>query len=143
MGKVETENKLLVKEYYETVVNTGDITHISKFISGDYSEIFQNEKYQLGIEGAIKHIIGVRETYPDLKLMIDFQIAEEDFVASSYTMTGTHLGKWMGIKPTGKKINVTGVNVDKIKNGKIVEHGGAANLFNALLDIGAIRISEE
>ena len=58
-------------------------------------------------------------------------------------MTGNHLGKWMGIKPTGKRISVTGINVDKIKNGKIVEHGGAANLFNALLDIGAIKIIEE
>jgi predicted ester cyclase len=143
MGKVEIDNKSIVKEYYETVVNTGDVTHISEFISENYTEFFQNETYKLGIEGAVKHIIGVRETYPDLKLLIDFQIAEEDFVASCYTMTGTHLGKWMGIKPTGKKIHVTGVNIDKIKNGKIVEHGGAVNLFNAFLDIGAIRITEE
>lgn len=143
MGKVERENKSIVKKYYETVLNTGDVTNISEFISENYTEFFQNESYELGIEGAIKHIIGVRETYPDFKLQIDFQIAEMDFVASSYTMTGTHLGKWMDIKPTGKKIHVTGVNIDKLKNGKIVEHCGAANLFHALLDIGAIKINEE
>ena len=57
-------------------------------------------------------------------------------------MTGTHLGKWMGIKPTGKIIQVTGVNLDKVINGKIVEHGGATNLFESLLEIGAIRIIE-
>ena len=39
----------------------------------------------------------------------------------------------------GKKFEITGVNVDKIVNGKIVEHGGAANMFEALLDIGAIQ----
>jgi hypothetical protein len=38
MGKVESENKSIVKEYYETVVNTGDVTHISEFISENYTE---------------------------------------------------------------------------------------------------------
>jgi predicted ester cyclase len=49
----------------------------------------------------------------------------------------------MGIKPTGKRIEVTGVNIDKIIDNKIVEHGGAANMFDGLLEIGAIKIVSE
>jgi predicted ester cyclase len=45
----------------------------------------------------------------------------------------------MGIKPTGKNVTFTGVNVDKVINGKIVEHGGAANLLNKFLEIGAVK----
>ena len=41
-------------------------------------------------------------------------------------------GLWTGIKPTGKRIEVTGVNIDKIIDNKIVEHGGAANMFDGL-----------
>ena len=140
MGKLENSNKSLVKDYYETVVYTGNISRITEFVSDNYTEVFQNETNRLGVEGAIKHIQGVRETYMDLNLRIDYQIAEGDLVATGYTMTGTHNGNWMGIKPTGKRIYVAGVNIDKIKNGKIVEHGGAANLFNAFLDIGIIKI---
>jgi predicted ester cyclase len=55
-------------------------------------------------------------------------------------MTGTHEGLWMGIKPTGKRIQVTGVNIDRLIGGKLVEHSGAANLFDGLLDIGAIKV---
>jgi predicted ester cyclase len=133
-------NKSLVQRYIEIIVNTGNVENISEYISPDYTEIFDNKKYPSGIEGAINHVKGVRETYPDLELKIEQQIAEGEYVATSYTMKGTHLGEWMGINPTGKQIKVTGVNVDRIVNGKIIEHGGAANLFNSLLEIGAIKI---
>ena len=58
-------------------------------------------------------------------------------------MRGTHTGLWMGIKPTGKRIEVTGVNIDKIIDNKIVEHGGAANMFDGLLELGAIKTVSE
>ena len=45
------------------------------------------------------------------------------------------------MKPTGKIIEVTGVNIDKVVNGHIVEHGGAANLLEPLLEIGAVRVA--
>jgi predicted ester cyclase len=140
---MKSDNKLLVKEYIEKVINTGNVHIISKFISPDYVEIYNNKRHSLGIEGAKEHIIGVRKTYPDLELSIDQQIAEGEWVVTCYTMRGTHTGLWMGIKPTGKKIEVTGVNVDKIIESKSAEHGGAVNLFNALLDIGAIKIVSE
>jgi len=76
-------------------------------------------------------------------LSIDLQIEEGEWVATCYTMRGTHTGLWMGIKPTGKRIEVTGVNIDKIINNKIVEPGGATNLFDGFLEIGAIKIVGE
>jgi len=44
------------------------------------------------------------------------------------------------MKPTGKKVEIIAVNVDKVVDGLIVEHGGAANMFEALFEIGAIRV---
>jgi predicted ester cyclase len=140
---METDNKSIVKNYIEKVVNTGDVEIIQQFISSDYVEIYNNKRYAIGIEGAKEHITGVRNTYPDLKLSIDLQIKEGEWIATCYTMRGTHSGLWMGIKPTGKRIEVTGVNIDKIIDNKIVEHGGAANMFDGLLEIGAIKIVSE
>lgn len=137
------ENKLVVKNFIEKVTNTGDVENISDYISPDYTEVFNGKRYPVGIEGAKKNIIGVRKVYSNLKLEIENQIAEDDWVATCYTMSGIHSGEWMGIKPTGKKIEVTGVNINKIIDGKIVEHGGAANMFEALLNIGCVKIVEE
>jgi predicted ester cyclase len=95
----------------------------------------------MGIQGAIEHIRGIYVTYPDIHLTVDHQIAEGDWVATSYTMTGTHSGEWMKITPTGKKIKVTGVNLDRIQNDRIIEHGGAANLLPTFLEIGALIVN--
>lgn len=68
------------------------------------------------------------------------QIAEGEYVATCITARGTHKGEWMGIKPTCKVVTYTGVNINKIVDGLIVEHGGAVNMFDPLLEIGAIQI---
>ena len=74
-------------------------------------------------------------------MAIHQQIGEGDWVATSYTMSGTHSGEWLGIKPTFKQIKVSGVNINKVMNGKICEHSGAANLLQPLLSIEAIKIA--
>ncbi|MBN2071639.1 MAG: ester cyclase [Candidatus Krumholzibacteriota bacterium] len=140
MTDVLKRNKRIVHDYIQNVVNTGDVTQISKYISPDYVEIYRNKKHPMGIDGAKEHILGVRRTYPDLKLTIERQIAEGDWVVTQITARGTHKGEWLGIKPTGKLVEYSGVNVDRISDGLIVEHGGAANLLEPLFEIGAIEI---
>lgn len=134
------DNKKLVLRFYEEIVNTGNVDRIVDFISPEYIEVHENTRHSIGIEGVKQHILGVRQTYPDLSLEVTRQIAEGDLVVSQVTMRGTHKGKWLGIAPTGKCVSITAVNVDRVVGGRIVEHGGAANLFEPFLRIGAIRI---
>ena len=137
------KNKKLIRSYIEEVVNTGNVELMEKFISPDYVEVHEGKRYEVGIQGAKDHIVGVRETYPDLTLTVDQQIAEGDWVATCITAKGTHKGSWLGMKPTGKQVSFTGVNIEKIENGKITEHGGAANLLLQLLEIGAVQVVGE
>ncbi len=136
----DAANKHLVRRYYEEVVSTGDVDRIADFIAPDYAEVYRNVRYPLGLDGARAHVLGVRRTDPDLRLSVGEQIAEGDRVVSQVTMRGTHRGEWMGIRPTGKLLEVTSVNVDRVVDGRIVEHGGAANLLEPLLEAGAIRV---
>lgn len=137
------DNKNLIRKYIEEVINTGNTDEIEKFISPEFTEIHEGKRYPVGIKGAKEHIIGVRQTYPDLKLTVDQQIAEGDWVATCITARGTHKGSWLGMTPTGKQVSFTGVNIEKVENGKITEHGGAANLLFQLLEIGAIKVVGE
>lgn len=86
-----------------------------------------------------QHMIEVRKTYPDLKMTIIRQYSDGDTVISEFIMEGTHLGEWLGMKPTGKKLRMTGVDIDRLVDGKIVEHGGAVNTFEALFEAGLIK----
>lgn len=64
-------------------------------------------------------------------------------MATCITARGTHKGEWAGIAPTGKLLTYTGVNINRIINGKIVEHGGAVNMLGPLLEAGAIKIAHK
>ena len=136
------DNKKIVKNYINQVVNTGNTGLVPNFISPYYVETLNHVTYKMGIEGAVNHIEGVRKTYPDLKLTVELQIAEGEYVATCYTMRGHHFGEWMGIKPTGKHVAICGVNIDRVVDGKIVEHSGAANLLHTFVDIGAIKFKD-
>ena len=137
MGLIE--NKHIVRAYIENIINTGDVDDIEKYISEDFIEVHNNKKENIGLEEAKKRVLSYRKTYPDFNVDIDQQIAEGDWVATCCTISGTHLGEWLNVKPTGKKISYTGVIVDKLVNGRIIEHGGAVNLFDALYEIGVIK----
>jgi predicted ester cyclase len=135
-----TDNKLLIRRYIEEVINTGNVDKIDQFISPDYVEVYEGKRFPLGTKGAKEHILGVRQTYPDLSLTVEQQIAEGEWVATSITARGTHRGLWLGIEPTGKVLTFSGVNINRVVDGRIVEHGGAANMLEPLLEAGAIRV---
>ncbi len=134
------DNKALVRRYYETVVSTGDVSDIESFIAPDYVEVHHGEVYPVGLDGAIKHVRGVRAVYDQLTVTVDRQIAEGEWVATAVTARGRHTGEWIGIAPTGREVAFTGVNFDRVVNGRIVEHGGAANMLGPLLEIGAVEV---
>jgi predicted ester cyclase len=134
------DNKSIVRRYYEQVVNTGNVDLVESLVSREYAEVDEGKRHAIGTEGAKAHILGVRQTYPDLHITIEQQIAEGEWVVSCITARGTHKGSWLGIKPTGKPVAFTGVNVDRVVDGRIVEHGGAANMLGPLLEIGAIKV---
>jgi predicted ester cyclase len=134
------ENKRIVRRFYEEIVNTGKLDAIDRLVAPEYTEIHNGERHPVGVEGAKEHVVGVRQTYPDLHIAIERQIAEGEWVVTCITASGTHKGLWLGIKPTGKRVVYTGVNVDRVVDGLIVEHGGAANLLGPLLEIGAIKV---
>lgn len=132
-------NKRLVRRFYEEVVSTGAVERLGSFVSPDCVETDGLVRAESGIEGMADHVRGVRSVYPDLEITVERQIAEGEWVATVITARGTHAGEWLGMKPTGKPLVFTGVNVDRVAGGRIVEHGGAANMLAPFLEAGVLR----
>jgi len=132
---MKNENKEIVKRYIENILNTENAEDLSKFISPHYTEVFNNKRYRLGINGIRKKIMEIRKIYPDLKLSIDLQITKDDWVVTSYIMNGTQLGSWIGIRPTGKTVEIRGVNMDRIVDSKITEHRSSTDLLDPLIEM--------
>ena len=132
----------LVWTFYETVVSQHRLEDLPRFIGAD-CVLRQGERTEpLGLAGMARHLTALRETYPDYKIRILRQHQDGPCIISECVMEGTHLGPWPGKTPTGKRLTFTGVNVDRVENGKIMEHGGAVNTFETLWEAGIIRPTE-
>jgi predicted ester cyclase len=117
---MEHNAKRVVRRFIETVVNTDDLDQVAEFISPAIGEEMTC------------HIGGVRSTYADLVVSVGHQIAEGETVVTRITAKGTHAGTFLGLTPTNKPIVIEGVNIDRVRNGKIIEHWSAANTLEAL-----------
>ena len=87
--------------------------------------------------GARELYRALRAAFPDFHADIHWQIADGDCVTTYKTYHGTHRGEFLGVAPTGRKIQFETVDVMRVRNGKIAEHWGVANLFSLLQQLGA------
>ena len=111
---------------------------MAEFISPECCVKMGEKLIPVGIDGMKEHIKATKQTYPDYRMKIIKQFCDGDYVISEFIMEGTHKGEWIGIKPTGKRLVFTGVDIDKVIDGLIVEHGGAVNTFETLFEAGMI-----
>ena len=135
-------NKEMIRYFYEEIVSKNKITEIEKYVSINCTARSGETNIPIGVEGMRQHVIDVRKTYPDLEIRIIRQHEENNVVISEIITDATHTGEWLGIKPTGKKLQFTGVNIDLVNDNKIIEHGGAANIFDTFWAEGIIKANQ-
>jgi len=135
------DKKERMKYFYERVVSDHLLDEAPEYIAQECAVRSGTTLVPVGLEGMIRHLTEVRLTYPDYRMTITRQFEDGDFVISEFIMEGTHAGEWLGIKPTNKRLTFTGVDIDRVVDGKIVEHGGAVNLFDTFFTEQIIRPS--
>jgi steroid delta-isomerase-like uncharacterized protein len=91
-----------------------------------------------GPEGYIQFFSAFRTGFPDLAVAVDHLVVDDDNVAMAYTVTGTHLGPFFGIPPTGKKMKARGMQIARFQNGKIIERWGSSDELGILKQLGVI-----
>ena len=127
-----------IKYFYETIISENEIERMAEFISPECCVKMGEKLIPVGVDGMKEHRKATKQTYPDYRMKIIKQFCDGDYVISEFIMEGTHKGEWIGIKPTGKRLVFTGVDIDKVIDGLIVEHGGAVNTFETLFEAGMI-----
>ena len=88
-------------------------------------------------EGEKKAVLLHGAAMGDPEGKVEDQIAEGDKVATRWMFVATHRGKFMGIAPTGKRVKISGVNILRIADGKIVELWREVDVFGMLQQLGA------
>ncbi len=116
------ENKALIHRFYEEVWNRGNVEFAHQVFAENYLRHDLRPTQALpGPGGQVKVATDFRQAFPDIHYQIDLAIAEDDMVWVRWTATGTMTGAWANVQPTGKTVTFSGVNIFRLKAGKVVE----------------------
>lgn len=119
---MDTENKAVVRRFYEEVWNQGNTDVALEVFADDYVRHDLRPAQALpGGVGQAKVAADFRAAFPDLTFHVDLLLGEGDLVAARWTASGTHTGMWGDIAPSGKAVTFHGVNFFRLREGKVVE----------------------
>jgi steroid delta-isomerase-like uncharacterized protein len=131
------KNKSIVRRWIEAY-NKRNLD-FDEFIATDYID-HTNKVDRDGLKQLFD--MGLK-AYPDWHETIEDIIAEDDKVWVLLTYSGTHIGEFMGLPPTGKKITSKGVDIYRIVNGKLAEYWNVTDNVNIFKQIGVIEFTEK
>jgi predicted ester cyclase len=84
------------------------------------------------------YVAGVAAGIPGYTYEIHDQIAQNDLVVNRITWRGVHTAELAGIPATGLSVELRGINMFKVKDGRVVEQWAELDIFGLLQQIGAI-----
>jgi predicted ester cyclase len=132
------ENKALVRRWFAET-DKGNLGIIDELCAPDYVD------HAPPLPGMGEGSAAVRKAnealgpaFPDTVHIIEEQIAEGDLVVTRLRGRGTFKGEILGIPPNGKVIEITGISIHRIANGKLAEHWANADLLGFMQQLGAI-----
>ena len=123
---------------FTDLFSTGDTEAAREILHPDVSVHGATAEDIQGRDQAIGFITAYRSAFPDAKSVVEDQIEEGDKVVTRWTARGTHKGDLNGIAPTGKPYVISGVTIERIADGRIVEVWVNKDDLGMLKQIGAI-----
>jgi steroid delta-isomerase-like uncharacterized protein len=115
-------NKLVLRRLFDEVINGHNYAVIDQLFAPDYVNHGPFPANTPDLASLKRFFAANPEAFPDMRVELQDVIAEGDLVAYRAIVTGTHRGEFAGIKPTGRRVEVTEINISRFRDGKMVEH---------------------
>ncbi|MBW4617278.1 MAG: ester cyclase [Desmonostoc vinosum HA7617-LM4] len=133
------QNKAIVLQFYKAV-NQGNLEQAKEILAPNIVVHTMTGSVIRGGDNFFEHLQMARSAFPDVYYTIENMIAEDDKVVSHGTFTGTHCREFLGIPPTGKQVKFSIVQVDKLADGKLVEHRTIGDSLTMLQQLRALNL---
>lgn len=129
--------KTLSGRRIEEVWNQGNFGILDELVASDFV-IHAPQANIHGPAGAAQFFAMLRTAFPDIHLTINDQIADGDRVVTRWTAVGTRQGEFQAIAPTGKRVRMSGTDIDRFADGKVVECWTNADELGLLQQLGVL-----
>ena len=115
----QTKNKAVAARVFEEIFNQGKFQVADEIYASDFVNHGLHKNFDLQADQAAVH--AEKKAFPDLKMTVDLMVAEGDLVTVVWTFRGTNTAAGYGLPPTGARIELRGITVWRIVDGKIRE----------------------
>jgi steroid delta-isomerase-like uncharacterized protein len=133
-----SENAAIVRRFVEEVMNRSDFDGAGRFMSEDVVQhvLFPGQKP--GLAGFQEMMREARAAFPDLHWTVEEQLVDGERVLTRFEWTGTHDGPFLGVPPTGRRVRVWGMVIDRVVDGRITESRFLMDTMGLMAQLGAI-----
>ena len=131
------ENKALVLKFYE-FFDQKNIERGRELMSPNIVGRGLDAAPRIGIDAIMQYGEMIFNAFPDGCHILEEVIAEDDKVVTRGKFSGTHQGELMGIPPTGKQVSFSVIHIDRVVDGKVVEHWGQGDTFSMMQQLGVL-----
>jgi len=138
---VSEENKNKARRLVEEAFGQGKLEIVDEVLDPNFVCYDPNSEAGeiRGADTIRQEIEYFRNAVPDLTYSVIDQVAEGNKVVTRYTASGTHQGEFFGVAPTGKRIEMSGIQIDRFgESGKMVEEWPEYDLLGAMRQMGAV-----
>lgn len=128
------ETRSLLQRYY-ACWNSGNVSAMDAILSNDYVRHEGTQSFP-GRESLKQNVLAVRAAYSGLQVSMTDLIIGGDRAVHRWNLKGTHTGPLGDIAPTGRTVDVSGVMISRISNGRIVEEWSYFNQLQLFAQLG-------
>jgi steroid delta-isomerase-like uncharacterized protein len=128
----------VVRRSIEEVQGRGDFDVFDELFADDFVDHTPQPGITADKPGVRVLYSTLRSAFSDFNPDIHWQVADGNLVTTFKIYYGTHEGEFLGIPPTGRRIQFESVDAMRVVDGKIVEHWGVGNLYSLVRQLGGL-----
>lgn len=126
-----------MRNTYERI-NAGDIAGFGDLVADDFVE-HQGMPALPTKEGTLEFFRILLAAFPDWRMTAEDLIASGDKAVARMQVTGTHKGEFMGVSPTGTRVDVQLIDIMRFNGaGLVCEHWGVADMLSLMQQLGVV-----
>jgi predicted ester cyclase len=130
--------KDVVRRFVEEYQTAADDRAFDELVDPDVLDHSRPPGVAPGAPGVRQQFDGFRAAFSGFRATILDQLAEHDKVVTRKVFTGTHLGPFEGIEPTGREVEIHVIDIVRVADGRIVEHWNCVDRLGLLAQLGAL-----
>jgi steroid delta-isomerase-like uncharacterized protein len=127
----------VVEDYFAAMARR-DVGAMAELWAPDGVDHIAGQVDAVGPSGVRAYFTELFAAFPDLALDVRRTVADADRVAVHWTATGTMLGPLWGVEPTGARIELEGIDLLEVRDGRIVRNDAVPDGFSAARQIGLL-----